>query len=110
MNRELHPATWGRGPLPRQVSGLFYNNQQLGADYAGGFFIARGAASEPIPCTSKGDALIIWNDDYIIGLLRNKETGKIRVLSMEEMRQVERWKDMRQLAADKANEIEVQAQ
>lgn len=105
MGRVLHPATWGRGPLPRQVSGLFYNNQQLGSDFHGGFFIARGAASERIPCTSKGSVVVIWNKSYIIGLLRHKESGKIRVLSMDEMRQVEAWRNTRAEAESKANEI-----
>lgn len=108
MGRTVHPATWGRGPLPRQVSGLFYNNQMKGSDFAGGFFVARGSASEPIPATSKGDALIIWNNEFIIGLLRHKETGKMRCLSLEELRQVEKWKNTRQEAADKANEIQAQ--
>lgn len=103
MNREAHPATWGRGPTPRQVSGLFYNNQTLGSDFNGGFFIARGAAKLEIPATSKGSALVIWNDQYIIGLLRHAETGKIRCLSLEELHQVEAWRNARVEAANKVN-------
>ena len=110
MNRDAHPATWGKGPVPRQVSGLFYNNQAQGRDFGGGFFIARGAATEHIPATSKGSALIIWNKDYVIGLLRNHQTGKTRVLSHEELQQVERWRNARAEAAEKANELSAQPQ
>jgi hypothetical protein len=49
--------------------------------------------------------VVIWNKSYIIGLLRHKESGKIRVLSMDEMRQVEAWRNTRAEAESKANEI-----
>jgi len=104
MNRVVHPATWGRGPLPRQVSGLFYNNSLKGSDFHGGFFVARGTSSEHIP-TRKGNVLVIWNHQYIIGLLRHCESGKIRCLSLEELQAIEKWRNARAEAEAKANEL-----
>lgn len=101
FGRQVHPAT-GNSVLPRQASGLYYNNAKRGEAFLDGFFVAREATSMLFPC-SLGTIKVIMNDSFCIGLLRRNDNGLIRTLTYDELERLEKWHNAKQRAARNAN-------
>jgi len=88
FGRELHPC-YRSGILPRQASGLFYNNAMRGETFAKGFFVARGAQSLAIQ-GKQATGLVIMNSKYVLGLKRCREDGSVELMSKDELQSIER--------------------